>query len=260
MFGLQECGIRIGRLRLALRRLCGLRQQHLLLLRVHGHVIAFRVVQAAVPQDVRQGVADVRHGHNAIRRAVSLPNAHLRLQGFPQDHGLFFVLAGAEADIDGHVSVQRPRARIDRHKLAVYPHHFLAADMLLCQPCDDPESLLHAAFGQMPGDQFGHLICRLHSGVDALRGLGLQHVGIKAHACAGYASLGSDCLIVVGDCGQDASRHAADGDFPQGRDVLCADHGADFVVQHVIHVDQLRVDHHARVIDQRHVVQHAAQK
>ena len=105
-------------------------------------------------QNVGQRVADVGHAHDVVLRPVSLPDAHLRLQRFAQDHRLFFVLVGADTDVHSHIRVGGPRPRIDRHKLAVDAHHFLAADVLLGQPDDDLERLLEPAFGQVARDEF----------------------------------------------------------------------------------------------------------
>ena len=156
MLGLQEGRVGIAAHLLALLRLrghSGLLHEHLLNLRVHGLVITLCVVEAAVAQNIGQGGADVAHGHNAILRAVSLPDAHLRLERLTQHHRTLFVLSRADADVDGQVAVSRPRARIDRHKLAIDAHHLLAADVLLGQLGDDLERLLHAALGQVPGNK-----------------------------------------------------------------------------------------------------------
>jgi len=102
-----------------------------------------------VAQNVGQRVADVGHAHDVVLRPVSLPDTHLRLQRFAQDHRLFFVLVRANANVHHKIRVGRPRPRIDGHELAVDAHHFLTADVLLGQPDDDLERLLEPALGQV---------------------------------------------------------------------------------------------------------------
>ena len=156
LLDLHEGHVRVARLRLllALRRLGGLHHQRLLHLLVHGLIIPLGVVQPAVAQNVGQRVADVGHAHNVVLRPVSLPDTHLRLQRFAQNHCLFFVLVRADAHVHHQIRVGRPRPRIDRHKLTVDAHHFLTADVLLGQPDDDLERLLEAAFGQVARNEF----------------------------------------------------------------------------------------------------------
>jgi len=104
------------------------------------------------------------------------------------------------------------------------------------------------------------LISGLHSGIHALRCLRLQDVGIKPHARPRDACLGPDGLVVVSDGRKQPGRHPADGNFTQGADIARADDRADFVVQHVVHVHEFGIDHHSRIVDQRHVIQQATQQ
>ena len=214
----------------------------------------------AMRGNIGQSVANIGQGDDAVSRAIGLPNTHLSLQDALQCHGFFVMLVCPQADIADHISASRPRPRVNRNELPIHPHHFIGVRVLPRQLHDNGEKLLHAAFGQMPRNQFCDLRRLVHRSHDARCGLAGKRISIQRHARRRNPGFAPDHIIVISDDWHDRRRHSADCHFPNHAGGLGADNRADLIVQHIAHIHLGLNNLKPWVVHHLHVVDQAAQK
>ena len=148
------------------------------------------VLEAQLLGELGRGVVEVVRRGDTDFHALRL-NAAEHLQVID----LLVLVAHANADVDGHVELARPLARIDRHPAACQLHHLLFL-LVLADELQDLLEQIDVAFGEVAGDQVKTHVGAVGQHVHAGRGV-VQRALVIALAVTRPAGLVLQVLLHV---------------------------------------------------------------